>query len=973
MGSGKSLLIKLSQAVSLDDDIELLNSLAALARKWRDLAGDVDGYSSAVALIRAVANGTSDPSVKAAFDKLGAKDELAKLTKAAARTKALLDSVPDVVAKLLAPISTYNEQGGAAQDSGVVRWPLLDKKVGGGNDKGDGGASYALSLKANAALIIEAGDTWPYSDPMPGPLLRMRAEGGLEPSASATLPFSAGSLSASANAKAHCALEYYFAPSDQQSIYAFAVAERIGDLPDPFDFDSVWDAFAKTDLAGIHYEFDGEANVDVAVTVADSFAFRDLLKLDLGAKISVGIDLGDKFFLTFRAGAKGADGEPRIIAALSRQRSKGGDLGASLGITVDLAGLAARVHGILAEALGQWDAVLADIKPYLSPGTWLQNKAGGIIEKEAKDLLKDEALRAAIVRDLQGSIGLGDSEDSALVEWLTGKLGGAIDSASGWARDHSAAALDATNVLGGKLPAFAQDDIKPKIKNAADKLIGHVQSELEKEVNDLFANRSADLGKALHKIGVAVQDKVKTLDDALESVRSLIDRYDRIFHKVLDATQDAARTKISAAVQIQESRLKSATLELSGTMLARSDRTRELFHALTRGELKSLVKLFEAGGAADFALDRDNSSLKRYASSKSKFGLELVLFGFGITGSELLTSEASVMVDGTGTVQVDTQAMIQKRSSGLDADREIDLVSSFSLVAARALQVNGAPPEAQRGLGLSVSMGHVDKGLERQEVDRFVGSLVSAGLIAPGALSTAQSKFTVWAGTPGSNGKIAGALLLKLALDQASLSSLLCLGAMPNPGALPDAWRRWIVRVAFEAIRAASTRDRQSIESTLALLAEELPGRTLDDLLDDPGKTRKALEVEIPGSHIPRVPEEDEPFAAALTLSHGLYDMIETLRQIYFSTPETVEDDKAYTWSPADYAGAERRAAKAVSGWLQLNTELFWTNSKVHPRMIAFINSLLTIGRIDRTNAVSLVMWRTDRDPETVVLSPANA
>src|SRR5262249_47631821 len=160
--------------------------------------------------------------------------------------------------------------------------------------------------------------------------------------------------------------------------------------------------------------------------------------------------------------------------------------------------------------------------------------------------------------------------------------------------------------------------------------------------------------------------KVKSADAALESVRVLIDRYDTLFHKILDATQDAARSKVSAAIQIEESRLSSATLEVSGTLLARSDSTRELFHSLTRGDFQLLQKLLQAGGGIDFARDPANSSLTRYVSSKSKFGIDLVLFGFGITGSDLLSSEASVIVDGTGQVQVDTQAMIQKKFSGLD-------------------------------------------------------------------------------------------------------------------------------------------------------------------------------------------------------------------------------------------------------------------------------------------------------------------
>jgi hypothetical protein len=454
-------------------------------------------------------------------------------------------------------------------------------------------------------------------------------------------------------------------------------------------------------------------------------------------------------------------------------------------------------------------------------------------------------------------------------------------------------------------------------------------------------------------------------------VRSLIDRYDRLFRKVLAATQDAAMTKVSAAVQIEESRLSSATLELSGTFLARSDRSREIFHSLTRGDFRSLLKLVEMGGGVDFALDASRSSLSRYASSKSKFGTEVVLLGFGITGNELLSSEASVMVDGTGKVQVDTKAMLQKRFAGLDADREIELVSSFSLVRARELQNAGAPPAAERGIGLGLSMGHVDEGLKRHEVERFVDSLVTAGMINGGALARAQSTFTRWAGTPGSNGKISGALLLKLALDQAALSALLGLDAVPNPGSLSDSRRRGIVRTAFESLRQASAADRAAMDATIAFLAHELPNRTLDDLLADPNRTRRALSFKM-GTGAPRLAREHEPFYDASILSQGLYEMIEQLRQIYFSTPEAQSDGNPFTWGPKDYRDAERRAVKAVGGWLQLNAVLFWTNSKVHPRTLAFIDALATLGRIDLAASLSLVMWRKDAGPETVVLSPAD-
>ena len=105
--------------------------------------------------------------------------------------------------------------------------------------------------------------------------------------------------------------------------------------------------------------------------------------------------------------------------------------------------------------------------------------------------------------------------------------------------------------------------------------------------------------------------------------------------------------------------------------------------------------------------------------------------------------------------------------------------------------------------------------------------------------------------------------------------------------------------------------------------------------------------------------------------------MIEQMRAVYFSTPETDKDADPATWSPEDYRDAQRRAVKAVREWLLVNAVLFWTNSQVHPRTLAFLQTLASLARIDLDNKVSLILWRKgDVDgPETVVLThdPARA
>ena len=300
----KKLLLETLGRVGLDDEAELLLALGEMAGKWADFAQEIDGFGSVLELVQAIAAGTSDDKVAAAFATIGAEDVLATLKRSADRLASLLEELPHSLKKLLEPIGAYDEAQTQTRDSGVVRWPLLDKGIGAGGDAvadtATDRATYALSLDAKAALIFEAGDTWPYSDAVAGPLLRLRAEGGLTSKTSARLPYSLGAATASASGSATCALEYYFAPADPRTIYALALAQRVPRLVDPFDFDAVWNGFATSDLAGIHYGFEGGAKFDLAVSLADAGALGTALKAELAASVTIGVELTGKYFLTFR-------------------------------------------------------------------------------------------------------------------------------------------------------------------------------------------------------------------------------------------------------------------------------------------------------------------------------------------------------------------------------------------------------------------------------------------------------------------------------------------------------------------------------------------------------------------------------------------------------------------------------------------------------------------------------------------------
>lgn len=969
MGVDTKLLLEIADQAGIDDEIAIFEALGFMAGQWQTLARDIDGVDSALELLGAITAGAQNEGVAAAFKALGADKQLTTLQAAATRLDALLDHPSGEMMRLLDPVGRFDETSGGS-DHGLVTWSI-GKTIGASNEASADKPSYALSLGAEASLTLEAGAQWPHHDVVPGPLLRLGAAGSLKPKASSKLPFSGGSVSASASASAACAIEYYFAVADPATPYALAAAQRLGDLVDPFDFDAVWNGITRNGLMGLHYTFDGSAAVDVSVSLADAGALAAGIKAEIGATISMSVGLEGHYFLTFRAGPRGANGLPRVDAVLSREKKSSLAAGFTLGGSLDLSSLARRLHAILKTTLDAWDSALKEIVPFLSPGTLLRTKAGPAIDALAKDLLKDAALAKALASDLNGVIGTGEPETSELAAWLSDRLEAGLDAAQAWTVDQAAAADRMVDALGRSLPAFAQAQFKGILGNAAQDLIGKANDALREKVKALFDANAKQLGKALKDMGVVADKKLADLDEALAGVRALVERYDRFFRKVLAETENAARAKLSITLQVEETRVASQAIEIEGSFVSDGKGARAAFRALTRGEFVSLIRMMDSAGKDGFVLNPARSSLKRFAGGSSKFGSELVLFGIGASASELMKGEAEIVVDGTGAVQVGAKGSLLKRFFGLDAEREITLVSTYSLVRARALAT--APAAADRSMGLAITVGHNDKRLERHEVDRFVGSLVGAGLAPASAQDRAQDVFRRWAGSSGSNARLVANVQLKLALDRASLGNLLFLAS--GPAGLGELERRKVVRQAYDAVIKGVNEHEALAARTIAFLDMRDPKMSLDDRLMDHSGTERELKSLDPTPTIKRVPREHEPFVDAMQLAHGQLKMIKRLREIYFSTPELREDNDPASWSPANYRDAEQDAVGAVRSWLQLNNMLFWTNSKVHPRTLAFLQTIAALARIDPAQCVSLTMWRkgADERPETVVLTHSPA
>ncbi len=238
----------------------------------------------------------------------------------------------------------------------------------------------------------------------PGPLAADREfKGDVTANAAGELPISWGKIGASGEASVEVGLDYYYDPPTSTPLYGAAVAQRIIDLPDPFDFASVWEAFQTRDLAGIAYRFNdkAKAKVDVALGVSGSFNEKVLAeaKLSLGASVST----NNAFNLSLRGLDKQGETRPVEIILVRSSANQAG-IAVDIGVKVDFDASVVRLREILNKAVEKSDALLGEITPYLTPGTWLRERFGAEVDAAAKKLVDDPALadlRDALVKDIQ--------------------------------------------------------------------------------------------------------------------------------------------------------------------------------------------------------------------------------------------------------------------------------------------------------------------------------------------------------------------------------------------------------------------------------------------------------------------------------------------------------------------------------------------------------------------------------------------
>ena len=964
------LLATGTEAIGLKDDLELIQALAGLAENWVRLAGKLDGIDSAETLLTTFAGDMANPAVRQAFETAGLTEVHERLVRLLGKATDAAGKLPEKYRRLLQPIALFNGAGSPA-DAGLVEWKLIDE-----SREFDAGAEFKFGLGGNAGIAFEAGDRPTIAGATAAdPLLRLSARAGVNAKAGATIPIKFGSIGASADGKLAVDLDYYFKTGESDSLYGLAVARRLPSLPNPFSYEGLWEAIEAPGigLSALVLRLTEETRARIDIALADAGAFGPQVLADLSVTIGAAASLTRQYQLTFSAVRSSAGAPPQIRVTMARDMESERKLSAGFELGLDLTKLAGRVHEVLKRAVEKSDAALAQITPYLRPGSYLQDQLGNLIEARAKSLIANEGLRAALVDDLQAVAGIDTADSSALETWLTGRLTGAIDGAAAELTEGAGAMRDKALALLADpgIPAFARADVRQAVTEAVDPLIARVAEAFTDKLKSLLPGNV--LGAALHKAGASAAEQVASLDAALAPVRALIERYNALLDQAVALTADASRAKVNARLQLEEAWQFGEHDRIVGTFAARSDAARAIYDDLTHGRLDALRELVLNGSpTGDFQLDRAQSSIRRFAGRTSKVDYELVLFGFAVSGGVTLDGEATMLIDGDGKIQVDARGEVEKRFKTPNESREVSLVDTFSLVRAKAMTES---PGDSRLIEMGVSIAHLDESLKLEEMQGFVRSLEEADLLPAGTDAAATAQFVAWTKSDDPRAALAADLSAKLRLTRAQAEKLMQLQSRDAEGLLGDQARLRIIGTAADALTEAGARKialvRDGADRIKADYDVDLSQLSLAEFVNWLIKTRTDLMRDYPG--LDRPPIDVAELIAEQKRMEAIVGIVEVMGKIYLAQPKAGAQSPVGGWDEKRYRKAQSVLAAYGARWLRTGSLGFKAMREVHPTTVAFLTAIGQLAGIQpASSAMSLTMTRRKTEvsvAETAVLA----
>ena len=933
----------------LSKTIPQLKAYAGLAKHWRDIALAVRKLAadapvdSPLNLLNYLAVNIGKKEIAELFKELGLSTLHAQLAEVGGE---VVDPKAPW-AKLLQPTSgfveTYLEkpaEEGTLDDGkspGLVQLgiPKLTSAASASLEP----ATFELAGTGKATLDCEAGSVWPFRGDSVAPgLLRIGASGAFEAKAGVSLPFGQiGSGAAQAEGSAKAELNCYYRPARPDMLFAEAVTSTLMSLPNPLNLSEINHAVRLAGMEGMVLVCDGKVSSGLSATLGKDFSFEQLASVSAKMVAQLEFKREARWLLSLRNTGSG------LNFVLSRALTRDRDWSVGVDIGLDYSGLARQVHDALSEALEVIGPELESIRPFLSPGTYISENLGALLDSAVRSIISNPDLRAALLQDLGRVLGQSDSKDNALATYLRDSIVDlAASHAGGVTSDMEAWAQHIASGVSEKFPALSSDDVKNALVAQIKPLLDDVRAKFDSAVTKLAAQ--ANVSKSLADIGVELNKKLSKADRLTAGIRDVVVKFDAFSNEVLEKAGESIKHKLTAKFGWNGGVSSGEQYELVGTFDQVNEETAALWRALVTGRLEPFQRILASPEAAPVGLRLDpKSSLMRFVDKHRGFSLELVVLGLNLSIKSIIKAEASIELSAGGDITVLAKGMAEVDVVGFKEGRSASFVNSWDLAL---LKTQDAALGGDRKMSVSLKLDHSDRDLEPKEVDGFLGGLGQAGLIESSRVKRAQEIYQGWRLT--NTGKpIQGRVEVGFAMTAQSVLRMVALGRICGTDGTQQ--HRAVFTTAAQALLLSGATDTDRLDRDCREARREFKELAK---VDDSWQILYALRT------VDLTPPEVAghrgynyaAFGKLMELSKSFPRILSQLAQIYDAIPVGAVGTGT-RWSEKDYVRAEMALAKDARRWLRLNQKLiFWFKSDMHPAAIAFLRLLADLNQVMATS-----------------------
>lgn len=920
-----------------------LQVYAELTACWRDIAAAIlaDAKDAPVddpAKLALYLDGKlGDPAVVEIFSKLGLDALLAKLV----RLGGDLTGADAPWSKLLMPCDSFVEgyagaapAAGEPEDGGnpglvTLKAPALAQDV----SVTAGPGSLKFDVSAAAGLECEAGAIWPFrSDGVTPGLLRVGGNGKISADAGLSLPFGevgTGRIDVATSGDAR--LDLFFRPADTTRSFVEMLVPSLTGLPDPLDLQAIADAVEQAGMEGLILICDGSASAGLGATIGADYQLADIGSITAGAVADLSFRRTARWLLSLRSTPDG------LRFVLSRNLSCDRAWSAGVDIELDYSALTGKVHDALIRADGLAQPLLAQIRPFLSPGSYLRNQASKLVGDTVSSIIADPDLNAAVTSDVVLLLGTRQADHLAVASYLENSIVGyASEMAGGILADLDGWTKTITDGLANRLPLLGDTGLAASLTGHILPMLAQIRSDFDATAAKLVDSQG--LASELQSVGVGISAAENHVDALLAGIRSLVERFDGFARDLIAKTGDGMAQKLQAHFGWSGDAASGSEYELIGTFHDTSETNITLWHSLVTGHLEPFQRMLAAPDTAPPGLSLDAaSSLSRFASAHDGFTLEVVVLGITASIRDIIEGKATIAQSVNGDVVISAQSSASTAVDGFDEGRAASFVSAWDLALHK---IDGS---GTRRMSVAIAFDHDDKKLDSGEVSGFLDGLSRQGLVEPARVLGATQLYQAWRNATPPGQHVQGRIDVRMALSGNAVNRMLELG---RQGATKASTAQLsLFRCAGQALLAAGIADQKSIDRDCREARSEF-----DQLarVEDPWRVMYALQdvdltpPDTAGVQGYRYSAFEQIIARAISFPK----LLTVMAEIYDAVPVGSNIADA-SWSEQDYARAEKEMASQASNWLLLNRKfLLWFKAGIHPVLLAFLRLLADMDRL---------------------------